>query len=441
MTTTKLGIKTDISQYLQQFNCIVRFAHNRYQDGKTQTEVENEVKITMKHIKLMDSSFIKSAVDKARNNKDKEHVIFGGKYHWKKYNKELKNAKTNEEKQILKQEYKDNRNLRPLIVRGETSKARKGNRKFELDMKNNQVIFKPSKDVHIPIQLPELRKELKDKLIKLQELCEAGVTYFTCGLSNTSICITYDEEIVLGQKYFYKDNRVLSFDSNPNFIAVTICDYHKTGRSNILYKEIIDLTELNQQTGQKIKFEMLEISNHIVNLAKHYKVETIGREKLDIQSGDKGKGHWFNHLVNNDWRRNIIFENLQKWSNITGFKYIEVIPHYSSFIGQIDNPEQYDSIAAALEIGRRTNLFVRKYHHHENINVKGSIIKIGNSLPGRIVDRWKKKLDTSFTVVKTYLDLYNLVVKKLEYSYRLLYCHKQSSLRLFSINSHVYTFL
>lgn len=107
MITIKLPIdEIDITTYQKQYNNIVRFAYNRYQENKTQSQIEKQVKTTMNNIELMDASLIKSAVDNAKNLKQ-EKVIFGGKNNWQEYNNKSK----------TKQEYQAKK-LRPISVRG-----------------------------------------------------------------------------------------------------------------------------------------------------------------------------------------------------------------------------------------------------------------------------------------------------------------------------------
>ena len=92
-----------------------------------------------------------------------------------------------------------------------------------------------------------------------------------------------------------------------------------------------------------------------MQLAKHYRAN-IAIEKLSIKSKNHNKGKTFNRLVNNCWNRNILINNLKKWSAISGIEIYEIFCAYSSFVGQMFNPEEYDSIAAAIEINRRAQL-------------------------------------------------------------------------------------
>lgn len=63
--------------------------------------------------------------------------------------------------------------------------------------------------------------------------------------------------------------------------------------------------------------------------------------------------------MNNLWNRNRFFDCLKKWSNIYEIKFITIQTQYSTFIGQLQNPNETDSIAASLEIARRTYLYNR----------------------------------------------------------------------------------
>lgn len=419
MITIKLPIITqiDISKYQKQFNNIARFAYNRFQEGKTQSQIEKLVKSTMNNIDLMDSSFIKSAVDSVKQMKNQK-VIFGGKKNWNDYNNNLK----------TKQEYQKNK-LRPISVRGSKLDNR-GNRKFQLDIiDNNRIIFKPNKKTKIYLNIPKTKHH--STLILLQRLCEVGQEPFTCAITNESVHITFDETILRKENYVGKKKRILAIDSNPNYVSYVITDHDK-----VLKKEIIGLKELNEASTNKKKHEDYEIVKRIVEIAKHYKVKHIIHEKLSIESSDKGKGKKFNKLCNNNWRRNRFFENLNKRCNIIGIHIQAVIPEYSSFIGQINHENEYDSIAAALELARRGLLYLSKYYYNENVNVEGGIVGIKQNLSNDLADRWKKKLDYEKVFV-TYESLYK-EIKKMKYSYRHFFQFNWFSFRLKSCKSLIY---
>ena len=421
MITIKLPIVNtiDVTNYLKQYNNIVRFSYNRRKENLTQSEIEKLVKSKMNNIDLMDASLIRAATDNSKNLNTEDNVVFGGKNNWTKYNKGL----------ITKEQYQNNK-LKPLIVRGSKLDP-KGNRKFQLNMNNNEIIFKPNRKTKITLRIPNTKHD--KTLIKLQELCELGETYFTCGITNTHVYITFDETILREEKYFPINKRTLSIDLNPNYISYVITDNNK-----VIHKEIIGLSGLNKAKTNKKKYEDFEISKRIVNIAKHYKVKHIIYEKLNIQSSDKGKGKWFNKLVNNNWRRSKFISNLVKRCNIIGILTQEVIANYSSFIGQIENENEYDSIAAAIELSRRGNLYLEKYYYKVDVEIVGQIIRVNERLSDDLADRWKKKLNYD-GILDTYKSLYD-IIKNMKYSYRKLFQFNWFSLRLKSSKSLCYVY-
>jgi IS605 OrfB family transposase len=266
-------------------------------------------------------------------------------------------------------------------------------------------------------------------LVKLQQLCELGVTYFTVRLKPDCVCITFDESILREHEYKPIKKRICAIDLNPNYIAVVV----RHGKS-ILHKEIIGLYQLNKATTNKKRYEDYQIVKRLIETAKHYKCEYFAYEELNIKSNDKGRGKQFNKFCNNDWRRKRITKGISKWCNIIGIKVQEVLPQYSSFIGQIRNEEDYDSIAAAIELSRRAWLFVSYYRYKNVQEVKGNIVGIQRKLPKHLVDRWKKKLGVK--ALTTYKSLY-LTIKKAKYSYRHLFDPISFSFRSKSVKSLV----
>jgi hypothetical protein len=127
---------------------------------------------------------------------------------------------------------------------------------------------------------------------------------------------------------------------------------------------------------------------------------------------------------------------LNKRCNIIGIHIQAVVPQYSSFIGQINHENEYDSIAAALELARRGLLYLSKYYYNENVNVEGRIVGIKQNLSNDLADRWKKKLNYEKVFV-TYESLYK-EIKKMKYSYRHLFQFSWFSCRLKSCKSLIY---
>lgn len=442
MITIKLPVqnKIDISEYLNQWNSVVRFAYNRFHDDDTlkQSDVEKLVKSTMNNVDLIDASLIKSAVDKAKSIKS-DKVIFGGKKNWYDYVKKL----------ITKDEFKENRNL-PLQVRGSTCDFR-GNRKFKLDLiNNNQIIFKPNRANHFEIKLPKLNKNYRKQLHLLEELCNDDKANFTCSVTNKHIWIMFEEKILKKPEINRKENRILSIDLNPNYVGLSICDYGVFERNAIVHKEIISIKSINDLDNKdkyadkedklayrhyinnKRTHEVFEISKRIIQLCNDFNVETLALEKLNIKSKDKKQGKRFNKLCNNNWNRNALSNNLKKRCVINNIKYQEIACQYSSFIGQMQNPLDFDSVSASLEIGRRANIYIRQYikkEYKHKVDVVFPKFKMSD-LP----NRWKKEVDTIRFVLKDWKEFYRYV-KKSKLSYRFLFDESKFHQKVFRLKS------
>ena len=444
MITIKLPIQNEINinEYIVPWNNVLRFAYNRFQDNPklTLSQVEKIVKTKMNNINEIDASLIKSACDKAKSLKDKK-IIFGGKKNWYDYVKGI----------INKNQFKENKNT-PLQVRG--SKAdNKGNRKFSLDIiVNNRVIFKPKRGVELSCSLPKLGKTYKKQLFLLEEMCDAGETFFTCAIDNKHIYIMFEEEVLKESEVVKKENRILSIDLNPNYIAYTISDYDEKDKTKILHREIVSIKEINsfektkkykdckdkkksqEYISNKRRYEIFEISKYIMQKAKSYNIESLVLEKLNIKSSNKGKGKRFNKLCNNQWIRNHLVSNLKKRCCINGVIFQEVLAQYSSFIGQILHKDEYDSIAASLEIGRRGNLYIRRYVKKEH--KKKVKIVFPEFIVENLSDLWKEMINSVDSAIGDWKSFY-LLVKKSRHSYRFLFSEREKFCRLGSTKSKV----
>lgn len=71
-------------------------------------------------------------------------------------------------------------------------------------------------------------------------------------------------------------------------------------------------------------------------------------EDLHIKNSNKNKGKSFNKRCNNDWLRNLICNNITKRCNLIGIKVNKVFAGYSSIKGQLENDNDFDSIAASI---------------------------------------------------------------------------------------------
>jgi IS605 OrfB family transposase len=185
----------------------------------------------------------------------------------------------------------------------------------------------------------------------------------------------------------------------------------------VYIKEIIDLKEINnlKQDGYKKNkrdYETSMINAHIIELAKSYKAELVAFELLNIESKDHGKGKNLNRLLNNNWNKRKVINNLRKRCVITGIRFVEVPAAYSSFIGQLTNENEYDSVAASIELSRRAFLMSLK----KKVSFRSIIYPrfTKKNLP----TRWKKMVEEK--LIKSWKKLYN-EIKKSKARYRFLF--------------------
>jgi hypothetical protein len=94
-----------------------------------------------------------------------------------------------------------------------------------------------------------------------------------------------------------------------------------------------------------------------------------------MKSNDKEKGKNYNRLVNNNWLRNILTNNLNKHCNLHNIKFIKVKCAYSSFVGNIlfRNLNLPDMILSSIEISRRAYEFNLQYIEKIKIKKKNII--------------------------------------------------------------------
>lgn len=392
-------------ELLKKYNNIVRYSYNRIiKDGITKlSDLEKYVKSNMNNINGMDASWIKSAVKKSTELQTENKLYFGGKskFFKRKFSK-------------INSYNKDS----PMEMRGSSND--RGNRKAKLD--GNNFILKPYKSLEFNIKLKLSRNE-KRMLGIIQEESKLSKNYFNFEIDKDYIWISFNEPVI--EKHSFKKDRYLGIDLNPNWIALSIIDIDKE-----VHKELVDLRELNKLSKSKKEYELSILNKHIVSICKGYNVEYVCVEDLSIKSSNKGLGKRYNKLLNNDWNRNYLVNNLIKWLNINSIKNLMVNPFYTSFIGQVKNIEDYDSLAASKEVAWRGYLMNKGIKVNEYVN---------NFLSGLVTTHWKEMLPD----INTFREMYDFfkTQKKSKNSYRFLFSdvekQKWSSLRLKSHKSMI----
>ncbi len=400
----KLENAPDMENYFREFGKLKRIAYNRLKEGKSPTETTRWIKSNVKTD--LDGCFIEWASIEAQNVLDAQtelgipKIIFGSRKSFKDYN----------DGKISKEEWSKRRNPNLMTV-GRAADSQ-GNRKFKIDIQNQRFIFCPNRATQIPLVL-KARKKTLENLEKVEFLAKAKKLPLTYRLTRTHIILSIDETRLAEPIEMVKD-RILGIDLNPDFIGISVSDF-KNGEQKEVFSQIFDLRKLNKLSTDKKKYEQLQISNRIAKLCKHYKVETVAVEKLEIQAKNHVKGKTFNKLINS-WDRNTILNNLKKHCGFLGIRFQPVIAQYSSFVGCLTHPTKIDSIAASLELARRANLF--------------SYIYIRKILPKEtkiVFPEWKEtlmipwKYDSDSKALNSWKNAFNWFKKNPKLCYRILF--------------------
>ena len=343
MKTIKLPVTFNekIEEDIRVYSSVVRYSFNRFQEGMKIKEVYHDCCLKFN----LGSHLINSANREAQSLYKREgnkKVIFGD------FKRRIKGLISNEEFKISK--------LRGFTSEGEC--PQKGNRHFKFDILNNTIIYKRNRKEHISLSLPNLKKKLKEELLKVQYFMEEKKLPVTIKLKNGYIYITFDESIVHNELKLkdLKSNRVMGIDLNPNYIGFSVLEFKDNDTFEIIKKGVFDVTLLNKDFNKnKKRHELRELNHKLIRICKHYKVSKICIEDLSIKSSDKGQGKVFNRLCNNQWNREITISNLKVLTSTYGIELVEVNPIYSSFVGNLEygNDTTPDMIASSIEIGRR----------------------------------------------------------------------------------------
>ena len=303
-------------------------------------------------------------------------------------------------------EYQERR-MQEIYLIGEANQ--KGNRYFDFDFKNKEIIYKPCFGIKIYIKLNiKTQSKYYKNLLKLEKLINNKEISVTVGLTEKKISITFNEEILSGyslntkertkevrkikEKYLTKEhkdikikeiykqyyesqntkmsnnklpNRILAFDSNPNFIGYSVIDKLENNEVKVIHTGFYNLTKLNKKLPKDItieerkhinnkrKHEINHIWKDIFEIAFHFKVSKFGKEDLEFKSKEaKEFNKEFNRQTKNLWHRNQSDNLINKYCKTLGIKLIECNPVYTSFIGNLKY-EYFDPTNSSIEIGRR----------------------------------------------------------------------------------------
>ena len=372
--TLKLKYSTDensksrILEYIKNYNNVLRFTYKRLHENKDlKTKEITVLQKSMNNI-FVDSHFKNSAIFDSKSLLGKEKVIFGGK---KLFIDRCQNKISKEEFQIKK--------LRPLYSVGESDK--KGNRKFSI-VTENHIIFKPTKEEHFLLEINPSKNHQK-YLIQLSQLAEEKKIPIDFKLGFEYIYVSFDLNKLKNERKITSKikDRYFAIDMNPNYVGYTVIDWIDGQNYKIVDKGCFSLKDLNdyddslkgkgfsseskerKYISNKRNYEISDIAHKLERIANHYKCENFVMEDLSIPAKDNGKGKRFNRLCNQQWCRNRFCNIIKKLCKLDKIKILEVIPNYSSFIGNLvyRNEKLFDPCLSSIEISRRGYEFNHQY--------------------------------------------------------------------------------
>lgn len=393
-----------ISDYQRQYNNLLHLFYNRLREGLSETKCKH---LEFNNLDLMKSWFRQSCVKDASFLLKKEGtVLFGGKYLFEQRFRH----------NISKEEFKEHR-LVPLCSIGEG--RCNGNRLFRLSEDCYSIVFSPTVKNRIQLKLVGVGNRIKvlQKVYIHQQLKDTPITY---KLDKKFVYISFDESILQEKSVNSIQNRIFSIDMNPNYVGWSVVDWKSSDEFKIVNSGVVSLKNINdveysikklklssaskerKHLNNKRKYETLEVSKFLVNVAKHYQCECFVIEGVSIKSKDNKQGKNFNRLVNNNWNRNKFVDNLKKRCNIYGMKLVEIEPQYSSIVGNLvyRNLKLPDMVLSSIEISRRCYEFNLQYIKKIKAKTKNIIFPIMSKL---LIDKVKHSLEE----VKCFIDFEN----------------------------------
>ena len=366
--STDENSKTRILEYIKNYNNVLHFTYNRlHENDRLKTKEITELQKSMNNI-FIDSHFKNSAIYDSKMLLRFDKVIFGGK---KLFIDRCQNKISKDKFQLKK--------LRPIYSVGESDK--KGNRKFSI-ITENHIIFKPNKYEHFLLEINPSRNYQKH-LIQLSQLSNQKKIPIDFKLDLDYVYISFDLNKLKSKKVISEKikDRYFAIDMNPNYVGYTVIDWVDGQNYKIVDKGCFSLKDLNdyddslkgkgfasdskerKYVSNKRNYEISNIAHKLERIANHYKCENFVMEDLSIPSKDNGKGKRFNRLCNQQWCRNRFCNIIKKLCKLDKIKILEVIPNYSSFIGNLvyRSEKLPDFVLASIEISRRGYEFNHQY--------------------------------------------------------------------------------
>ena len=376
-----------ISAMRRQQTHIIRSAFKKYEKG---LPVKDNSFDDYNDIDLLDSWLKRSAVyegkaiyeaekELQKSSEKKIRTCFGGKSLMNDY-------RTGK---VSKDELSSGR-LSPLVSIGTAdsgSKRRFGNRKFRLldDLSGIRIRMRGKKWLQVKFSARLSKNHLK--IIRLlYEHQVAGDMPITYKIDANFVYISYKvKELYKNVKIVNKpkqiQDRVLAIDLNPNYVGWSVVDWKSHSDFHIVESGTITIKDLNDaenaMKGQHLPSshkkrkkitnerhnEIFLVSKTLITTAVHYGCSLFGYEQLEIVAKDNKKGTNFNRLINNQWLRRPLIDNIRKRCAEYDIECLEVLCGYSSFVGNFvfRDCNLPDMCLASIEIGRRAYEYYHQY--------------------------------------------------------------------------------
>lgn len=377
MITVKIRYTVDdegrkyIKQLQENFNKVLRFTYNRVvENPKYSTKELTFFQSVLNNVDGCKSHLKSSAINNSRciyiANKvsNPQEVIFGGR----------KNFIDRCQHKLSREEF-EKRRLLPIYSVGQCNCH--GNRLFSI-LDSHTILFKPDREHHIQLHLNDVGKNRENQLCKLIELQNSNCISLTYELDLEYVYITFDNSILKNHKYSVRTDRTMQIDVNPNYIGWSVTDWKQDYNFHLVASGMFSLKPLNDYENNlsvssdskeskyvtnKRRHEVIAIAKELFKLCKHYHCEVFTMEELSMESSRLNKGKKLNRLINSQWNRNLLFQQIRKHILSSNTTLVEVQPQYSSIVGNLVNRhlELPDPVLASIEIGRRGHEFSCQY--------------------------------------------------------------------------------
>jgi len=354
--------KEKLIQLMRKQSSAIRVAYNMLKELEKEETKNPHSQIYQRLRQLfpeLPTSYIKSAIYKAKQYPTDKPVVFGGR---RLFEKLCKNHLTGKARERLKKQWRELRQG-TLISIGSKSKEDKGNRLLRFEDKYGQLHLRITIENREFIYAKVLREpsNSKDKWITFMiMLVESWQTqsYFPytveLKLRDGEVYGSVSFEIPTPKVKYTKENGVIAIDTNASPIHLAIAEVSKTGE--LLSYQTISLHHLLGLSKNAKDHQEWILAHQVVDLAIQ-KNKAIAIENLKkLRKGKRGDGKAKLRKRLHQWNAKKFLQKLKRVAMLKGIEVIEVNPVYTSVVGMLKYAPQLSidkDIAGAYVIGRR----------------------------------------------------------------------------------------